>query len=318
MARPGLHVHPKFRRLVHLLNEPEAHCRGYLECLWEVGYEAGNPVLGDATDVELAARYPGAPGRLCKALLECRLIDDVTDVSVTSVTPVTAVTRYQIHDLFDHAPEYVRDRARYELERQKEKRCVTCGNVYHSKQAHARYCTNACKQASYRKRVSASADHVTSDDADPDPTLQTVTICYGPPAPAPAPAPTPINKERPRNAGAVCVFTSPTLEEVGAYCRERCSSVNPQAFVDFYTANGWVQAGGQPIRDWRAALRTWEHNGVLFSRNGNEHPPPPRESSAANVARLARERAESAAQAAGPEEWQRLRGSLRTRPDGSR
>jgi hypothetical protein len=63
MARPGLMIHPKFRRLVHVLQEPVAHVVGYLEMMWHVGYESGNAVLGDAVDVELAAQYPGAPGK---------------------------------------------------------------------------------------------------------------------------------------------------------------------------------------------------------------------------------------------------------------
>ena len=62
-------------------------------------------------------------------------------------------------------------------------------------------------------------------------------------------------------------FVPPTLEEVAAYCNERHNSVNPSAFVDFYSANGWVQGRGNPIRDWKAAVRTWE-------RRDKENPKP--------------------------------------------
>lgn len=62
-------------------------------------------------------------------------------------------------------------------------------------------------------------------------------------------------------------FVPPTLEEVAAYCNERHNSVNPSAFVDFYSANGWVQGRGKPIRDWKAAVRTWE-------RRDKENPKP--------------------------------------------
>lgn len=54
----------------------------------------------------------------------------------------------------------------------------------------------------------------------------------------------------------------PRVEEVAEYVNERSSPVNAQDFVDFYNANGWKQKGGNPIRDWRAALRTWERNGI--------------------------------------------------------
>lgn len=53
-------------------------------------------------------------------------------------------------------------------------------------------------------------------------------------------------------------FTPPTVDEVRAYCKERGNRVDPQRFVDFYTANGWTQGRGKPIKDWRAAVRTWE------------------------------------------------------------
>lgn len=50
----------------------------------------------------------------------------------------------------------------------------------------------------------------------------------------------------------------PTVEEVEGYCRQRNNNVNAQRFFDYYEANGWVQGRGKPIRDWRAAVRTWE------------------------------------------------------------
>ena len=52
-------------------------------------------------------------------------------------------------------------------------------------------------------------------------------------------------------------FTPPTLDEVAAYCSERGNGVDPQQFIDFYTSKGW-KVGGQPMKDWRAAVRTWE------------------------------------------------------------
>ncbi len=52
-------------------------------------------------------------------------------------------------------------------------------------------------------------------------------------------------------------FTRPSVEEVSAYCRERGNGVDPAAFVDFYTANGW-RVGRNPMKDWKAAVRNWE------------------------------------------------------------
>lgn len=55
-------------------------------------------------------------------------------------------------------------------------------------------------------------------------------------------------------------FTAPTLEEVKAYCDERKNGVDPQRFIDYYSSNGW-KVGRNPMKDWKAAVRTWEKNG---------------------------------------------------------
>lgn len=53
-------------------------------------------------------------------------------------------------------------------------------------------------------------------------------------------------------------FQKPTIEQVRAYVREQHYSFSPEAFYDFYEANGWVQGKGKPIRSWQAACRTWQ------------------------------------------------------------
>lgn len=75
-------------------------------------------------------------------------------------------------------------------------------------------------------------------------------------------------------------FTPPTLPEVTAYCTERKNSVDPAAFIDFYTSKGW-RVGSQPMRDWQSAVRNWERqsrnrgspvaaSGRVTTRNGTE------------------------------------------------
>ena len=52
-------------------------------------------------------------------------------------------------------------------------------------------------------------------------------------------------------------FVKPTVDDVAAYCKERGNCVNPEAFVDFYESKGW-KVGSSPMKDWKAAVRTWE------------------------------------------------------------
>ena len=53
-------------------------------------------------------------------------------------------------------------------------------------------------------------------------------------------------------------FVPPTLKEVKDYCSERKNNVDAERFFDYYSANGWVQGKGKPIKDWKACVRTWE------------------------------------------------------------
>ena len=52
-------------------------------------------------------------------------------------------------------------------------------------------------------------------------------------------------------------FVPPTVEEVKAYCETRGNSVDPEAFVAFYQSKGW-KVGKNPMKDWKAAVITWE------------------------------------------------------------
>ena len=52
-------------------------------------------------------------------------------------------------------------------------------------------------------------------------------------------------------------FIIPTPEEVQAYCDERKNGILGQQFCDFYSSKGW-KIGKEPMKDWKAAVRTWE------------------------------------------------------------
>lgn len=66
-------------------------------------------------------------------------------------------------------------------------------------------------------------------------------------------------------------FTPPTIEEVQSYCRERQNNVDPQRFIDYYEARGWL-IGKNKMKDWKAAVRTWERSG--YNNSSSRSPAP--------------------------------------------
>ncbi len=56
-------------------------------------------------------------------------------------------------------------------------------------------------------------------------------------------------------------FSCPTIDQVTAYCLERRKGVDPEQWFNFYSAKGWM-IGKNKMKDWKAAVRTWEKNAV--------------------------------------------------------
>lgn len=52
-------------------------------------------------------------------------------------------------------------------------------------------------------------------------------------------------------------FIPPSVEVVRAYCIKRKNNVDPEKFVNFYEAKGWM-IGKNKMKNWEAGVRTWE------------------------------------------------------------
>lgn len=66
-------------------------------------------------------------------------------------------------------------------------------------------------------------------------------------------------------------FAPPSLDDVREYCRERGNVVDPERWLAYYESVGW-RVGKNPMKDWKAAVRTWERRGTNFGRNTDAHP----------------------------------------------
>lgn len=83
------------------------------------------------------------------------------------------------------------------------------------------------------------------------------------------------NKKNTKNKGKTThksnKFVVPSVEEVKAYCNERNNGIDPERFVDYYEARGWM-IGKNHIKDWKACIRTWERNDSFKPQKQQEQP----------------------------------------------
>lgn len=63
-------------------------------------------------------------------------------------------------------------------------------------------------------------------------------------------------------------FVKPTIEQIKAYCTERKNNIDAGHFFDYYESKGW-KIGKNPMKDWKAAVRTWERQD--FNKDGKNN-----------------------------------------------
>ena len=76
-------------------------------------------------------------------------------------------------------------------------------------------------------------------------------------------------EEREGEDGPGAGFSPPTVTEVADYVNAQGLRMAAREFVDYYQSNGW-RVGSNPMRDWRAAARTWARR--QKERSAGENP----------------------------------------------
>lgn len=77
-------------------------------------------------------------------------------------------------------------------------------------------------------------------------------------------------REKERERG---FFEAPTLADVSSYVREHGYQMDPAAYFDYYSETNWRKKNGQPIRDWKASVRTWERREKEFAKGKDKDSP---------------------------------------------
>ena len=70
-----------------------------------------------------------------------------------------------------------------------------------------------------------------------------------------------------KNSDEISESDVPSVNEIEQYCIERKNNVSAMKFFDYYSKNEW-KTGNDPIKDWRAVVRTCEQND--FEKNNRK------------------------------------------------
>lgn len=117
MGRPGLSIHRKFRRLARALGSAIV-ARGVLELMWDAAYESGDIYIGTADDLAAAVGWTDDPDTLARALADSGQPEGQGFIEPIP-TADGAPRRFRIHDLWHHAPDYVKKRHSREMDRRR-------------------------------------------------------------------------------------------------------------------------------------------------------------------------------------------------------
>lgn len=118
---------------------------------------------------------------------------------------------------------------------------------------HAEYADKCARNASFRRKgtqVDERQPQSTNSNSSSTSNSSSIRSASAAGAQQQAPDAPEASPGAPQNA-------PPSLAEVTDYCRENALKVDPLRFVSFYGAKGWV-VGSEPMKDWRAALVTWD------------------------------------------------------------
>lgn len=88
----------------------------------------------------------------------------------------------------------------------------------------------------------------------------------------------PINKGNTNNQGkestADAVAVPASAGDVATFVLDNNLDVDPDAFWNYYEANGWVTKAGTPVRNWKALCRTW-HGKPQYNTTKTDAPTDP-------------------------------------------
>ena len=82
-------------------------------------------------------------------------------------------------------------------------------------------------------------------------------------------------KRQPKAPKETSRFVPPSMEQVAEYMKQQgfpTPMISAEKFVDHYETRGWVPKGyTRQMKSWKAAVRTWKHNGYPVDRTNGDN-----------------------------------------------
>ena len=241
----GFFEHPKTLKLQKRCGVEAVLCLQRL-WLWAAGNRSNGILSGmDDEDIEIAAKWEGSEGQFVNTLVELRWLDWIPESACSYDDEIVETGHYVLHGWEEHQAYASKSEERHERAK---------------KAAHARWEARQAEQEQSIFDANGMLKHATSNATSKGenatsnaPRHQDTKLIKTPLSP---------NGDMPPVGGASGKkkFTPPTADEVQAYCDERNNAIDGESFVDYYAAQGWKLANGQPLKDWKAAVRTWERH----------------------------------------------------------
>lgn len=176
-----------------------------------------------------------------------RLYDAMLDYGETGVVPELEGPLAVLWDYFQ--PQLELDNARYESIRAKRAKAGRLGGLASQ---GSRQPEQEPQDEPGEAREAAEANE--ANQANEANTIQSSTVQSNPVQSNPVQLRESIAAKAP--PAPKTRFVPPSQAEIGAYVREAKLTMDPQEFLDYYTANGW-KVGSHTMKDWRAAARNW-------------------------------------------------------------
>ena len=176
-----------------------------------------------------------------------RLYDAMLDYGETGVVPELEGPLAVLWDYFQ--PQLELDNARYESIRAKRAKAGRLGGLASQ---GSRQPEQEPQDEPGEAREAAEANE--ANQANEANTIQSSTVQSNPVQSNPVQLRESIAAKAP--PAPKTRFVPPSQAEIGAYVREARLTMDPQEFLDYYTANGW-KVGSHAMKDWRAAARNW-------------------------------------------------------------